>query len=244
MTLLAGHGYGYKIWRAARDCFAFLGMGGQLMIACPKYNVLMAATSDEQGNGTGYHLLAEAFYRFVLDNLDEFGAEPKTENPAALADLRDYTANLTCPLTFLGERDSAFSPEVFGRTYVMRENPMQIEWFRLEKTENGGKFVFFARGEEKTIPFGFGEYEIAPFPETCYWGRTMRTPSGKGYRTMSAGLWTEEKKFVVRSYLIDDYFGNLTTTFAFKGEECSLYMSKTAEDFLWHYEGAGVADRK
>ena len=63
---------------------------------------------------------------------------------------------------------------------------------------------------------------------------------GRGYRTMSAALWTEERKLVVRSYLIDDYFGNLATTLSFKGDTVTVLMTKTAEHFLNEYQGMAV----
>ena len=85
---------------------------------------------------------------------------------------------------------------------------------------------------------------VGTFPETHYFGDTIGTPSGKGYRYMAQAVWTEERTLVLRVYLIDMYFGNFTATFAFKGDEVALSMEKTAEWFLEEYQGftAGKAE--
>lgn len=41
----------------------------------------------------------------------------------------------------------------------------------------------------------------------------------------------------MRTYVIDDYFGNMAATFAFQGKELTLSMTKTAEWFLEEYCG-------
>ncbi len=238
-----GHGYGYQIWRAYDDCFSFNGMGGQFAIVCPRHNLIMVTTSDMQGGESSYQLLFECFYRDLVEPLDERNA-PLPADPAALAELRELTANLTCPIPMYGEASSPYEKEYIGVTYRFPENPTGIEWLRLEGAGKDARLVFFARGEEKVIAFGYGEYAIAPFPEVHYDGVAMGTPMGRGYRTMSAALWTEERKLVIRSYLIDDYFGNMATTLSFKKNTCTMLMMKTAEHFLGEYQGmaVGVAD--
>ena len=241
LDLAHGHGYGYQIWCIADGCYAFLGMGGQLAMVCPRHRLIMATTSDEQGNATAYHYLFELFFRELVEPLDASGTKmPLPENAEAHARLKKKLASLSCHLPLIGERSSPHETEYLDKTYRFDKNPLGIEWLRVERRADGAALRFFARGEEKEILFGLGEYKIAPFPETGYDGEAILKPMGRGYRTMSAALWTEERKLVVRSYLIDDYFGNMATTLSFKGNTLTVLMTKTAEHFLNEYQGMAV----
>ena len=241
LDLAHGHGYGYQIWCIADGCYAFLGMGGQLAMVCPRHRLIMATTSDEQGNATAYHFLFELFFRELVEPLDKTcGKAPLAQNPEAYARLREKLASLSCHLPLIGEKTSECENEYLGKTYRFEQNPLGIEWLRVKTDQKGSRLRFYARGEEKEIAFGFGEYAIAPFPETNYDGLAIGEPMGRGYRTMSAALWTEKRKLVIRSYLIDDYFGNMAATLSFKGDTLTLLMTKTAEHFLNEYQGMAV----
>ena len=241
LDLLNGQGYGYQIWCLPDGCFAFRGMGGQVCLCSPDTGFLLAAISDEQGGACGYQLLADLFFRYLVWPAAE-GRIPARlpEDEAACRHLREHTAHLSLTLSILGETASPRAADFVGKTYHMDENSMGIERFRLDMEGTTGTFRFFARGEEKTIPFGLGTYVAHRFPETSYSGRRIRTPKGEGYKSLSAALWTEPRKLVLRTLVVDDYFGNLTVTFAFRDREVSLFMQKTAEWFLDEYQGLGV----
>ena len=42
---------------------------------------------------------------------------------------------------------------------------------------------------------------------------------------------------IIKVHIIDRYFGNMTMTLGFKGDEVGVYMEKTAEFFLDEYQG-------
>ncbi len=233
-----GQGYGYQIWCAEDDCFAFLGMGGQLRIASPKHRLILAAISDVQGSQTGYHYLADLFYE-LIESIEENEGEI-ADDPAARGELAELLSSLTCQIPLIGEPTSPLEGRYYGKRYSFAENELGIERLCIEKRGDHAALCFRARGEDKEILFGLGEYKIAPFPETHYDGAAVGTPMGRGYRTMSAALWTEESKLVIRSSVIDDYLGNLTTTLAFKGDTVTVYMDKVAEHFLQEYRGLCV----
>ncbi len=236
-----GHGYGYQIWLAEKDCFAFRGMGGQFVIVSPKYNLLMAGTSDVQGDSMGYNLMFELFFNELLEPLEESNADVLEENEVAYKELCDITSSLKCHLPLIGEKSSDFEDEYFGKTYTFPENQLQIEKLTLKKLADGSSAIsYFTRGEQKEIAFNMGEYLIGPFPETHYDGDLINTPINRPYRSMSAALWTEERKLVIRTYIIDEYVGNLTTTLSFKGDTLTVYMQKTAEHFIDEYSGIAV----
>jgi len=47
----------------------------------------------------------------------------------------------------------------------------------------------------------------------------------------------EDHKLNMLVYITDIYLGTLKITFAFKGDEISIFMTKVAEWFLDEYEG-------
>ena len=103
--------------------------------------------------------------------------------------------------------------------------------------EEEGEVRYHTCRGEKVFPFGMGRYLHSPFPETHYSGRTINRPKGAGYRSMTAAVWQHPQQLLVRTYVIDDYFGNMAAVFAFQGKELTLSMTKTAEWFLEEYCG-------
>ena len=236
-----GYGYGYQIWLCQKDCFAFKGMGGQFVIVSPKYNLLMAGTADVQGNSVGYNLMFDLFYDELLAPLEEENCESLPENKEAFASLKAEIEKRECPIPIVGEKSSPFEEEYLGKTYTFEENVMQFESLSINKKSDGIYCMkYFTRGEEKEITFKMGEYLIGTFPEKHYDGDLINQPIGREYRSMSAALWTEQRKLVIRTYIIDEYLGNMTTTLAFKGDTVTVRNSKTAEHFLDEYPGIAV----
>ena len=71
------------------------------------------------------------------------------------------------------------------------------------------------------------------------------TTNGFMYDCAVSGAWREERKFCLKTQIIDRYFGNMFATFSFDGEgNVALRMSKTAEDFLNEYNGAAYGTEK
>ena len=243
MDKLRGHGYGYQIWRIFENGYALLGMGGQYSLIFPDYDLIFCCTGDIQGSFVS-HAQAEPFWYNVMKKIKKFD---KTDclpaDPAAKAVLDEKIKNFKAALPMIGEKVSPMEEAVNGVVYKASENPMEINTFGLTFNENGGVLHLDTQRGSKDIPFGMGEYVISEWPETHYSGNRIGVPLGKGYRSMSAALWTEEHKIGIRSYIIDDYFGNLYTVISFKGDKATLNMKKSAEGFLEEYDGVTVGTR-
>ena len=239
-NLYSGLGYGYQIWRTYDNGYSFVGMGGQLAITIPEKNFIAVFTGDSQGHSVPYGGVFEA----LRDNITDHLGDAMPADDAALSEMKEAIANLT-PAMLAGKESSPAAKEISGVTYRMnREDRMGIRKLTLNLGEDEGELVYDTTRGLKTLRFGFGKFVVGTFPETHYFGDTIGTPSGKGYRYMAQAVWTEERKLVLRVYLIDMYFGNFTATFAFKGDEVALSMEKTAEWFLEEYQGftAGKAE--
>lgn len=226
-------GYGYQIWKAFDDSFSFNGMGDQFAICHPKSDFILIINSDNQGNATRKHLL----FNYIFENIIPSLGEPLAESEAAFAELCSYTSSLKLN-ALSGILDCAMAEKVNGVTYRLGENPMNIEYIRLELDGKKGKLCYKNLQGEKELIFGIGYNEFSKFPEANYSDMIATYPcEGNMYDCAASAAWTDDHKFVIRVQIIDNYFGNLSIGLGFKGNEIQVTMHKNAEAFLNEYNG-------
>lgn len=235
---LHGHGYGYQFWRMAHNCFGCLGMGGQLVICYPEKDFLFVCNSDTQGD-ENYVPLAQTMWDEVASKLCDEDLPPDEDAYDRMTGLLEQLT-VTPPT---GVITSPLAARVHGVTYRLEENPMGITAFRLELNGDASRVCFQTCRGEKVFHFGMGTYVDDLFPETHYSGPVIHQPLGRGYRCIHASVWQSETELLIRTYVMDDYFGNMHTVFTFDGNAVKLVMRKTAEAFLDEYcgEARGVA---
>lgn len=237
-------GYGYQIWRVCGNGFAFVGMGDQLTVCYPDKGLLFACVSDNQGAG---NLIREAILANLEDMfVDEIKDEALPENAEAQAELQALIEGLQLR-SLQGEPDSIFRKELSGKEYVCEENPMGITKFSfLFHDEKGGEFHYTNQQGDKILPFAVNGNVFAKFPQFGYSDEYGATPTTNGflYDAAFSCAWLEEKKLRLLVQIVDRYFGNLSMTFSFKGNEVYAVFAKSAEYFLTEYHGALIGKRK
>ena len=230
-------GYGYQIWRVPGG-FAFNGMGAQLTLCLPEQDLIFSCTGDNQGFAAAKDLILSAFYEWIAEQM---GA-PLPEDPEAYGALRELTENqeLVC---LQGETASEFARKIDGKTYVCQENPMGIERFSLEFTEDGGVFHYTNGQGDKHLPFGLGKNVFCKFPQAGYADEHAALPGPEGhyYDCAVSAVWAEPQKLKLKVQIIDRYLGNFLATMAFREDRAMIVMAKTAEHFLTEYEGQLIA---
>lgn len=227
------YGYGYQIWMTRDNSFSFLGMGDQLAVCIPEHEIVFVCTADNQGYTSSRGIIYNALWDEIVDKVSP---EPLPENPSACESLRLKNESLdTIPLD--GAADSSYSDRINGVAYKLRKNPMGITKTKLVINGDRGIWEYTNTGGDKHIEFGIGNYREGLFPHTEYFGDTIGRPANRMYECLSSAAWVEEHKFMLRIFVTDDYLGNMTVTFSFKGDEIGIYMSKTAEWFLNEYQG-------
>ena len=97
-----------------------------------------------------------------------------------------------------------------------------------------------------TLPFVVNENVFGYFPELGYSRErgAERTTDGFTYKDAVSFAWLSETKIMVLVQIIDEYLGNASLTFAFNGDEATAMFARTAEDFLWEYDGQARARLK
>ncbi|MBR4060371.1 MAG: serine hydrolase [Lachnospiraceae bacterium] len=228
------HGYGYQIWKAPNDGFAFVGMGDQFAICDREKDFIFIINSDNQGKSPITRtILYQELYNTIVKNL----GEPLTENEKAVTELKAYIDNLK--LFCLKESTkSPFAEELNGRTYILEENPMGIDYVHFELKGDKGEMTYKNAQGVKKLPFGFGHNEFCKFPQENYSDIIANIPvEGHMYDCAVSADWPEERKLRIKVQIIDKYMGNMSMEFGFKDDKVGVYMEKNAEAFLEEYCG-------
>lgn len=232
-------GYGYQIWQAPRGGFAFVGMGGQITICLPQYDLLFTTHSDGQGHlgaAGPYALILTAFYDFIVDALQP---APLPEDPEAYKELLALTGSMQ--LKHLpGNTDASFASTIDGVRYRCDENPMGITEFTFRfGPDHTGEFHYTNAQGEKVLHFGLGKNVFGKFPQLGYAKEHCCVPTTDGflYDCAASAAWREEQKLLLKVQIIDEYLGNFVAIFAFRDGHATVRMTKTAEAFLNEYYG-------
>ena len=233
-------GYGYLIWRVAGNGFAFVGMGNQLTVCYPDKGLMLVTTADDQGvDEMTREIIIGAFEDWIVEPCVESALPNSAETAEAQKTLAEVTKDLQLR-AIQGRADSPFRNEINGREYVCEENAMGIKRFSFVfKNEKEGELRYTNAQGEKTIAFGVNRNVFGKFPQFGYSDEYGATPTTNGYLYDDAVsfAWLEEKKIMLYVQIIDKYFGNISMTFAFKGDEVYGRFCKVAEYFLDEYQG-------
>ena len=228
------YGYGYQIWKAPNDGFAFVGMGDQFAICDREKDFIFIINSDNQGHSPATRaILYHTLYELIVDNL----GEPLEENEKHYDELKGYINSLK--LFCLNECIvSPYAEKINGKIYRLEENPMEIEYIRIDLEKNKGTLIYKNAQGVKQLPFGFGHNVFGEFPQENYSDLIATVPEpGHRYQCAVSADWPEEKTLRIKVQIIDKYFGNMSMVFGFKGNRVGIAMMKNAEAFLEEYQG-------
>ncbi len=234
------NGYGYQFWRGPKDSFAFVGMGDQLAICVPSKDLIFVCTADNQGSAISREYIVSRLFEYIVDEISD---TPLMENENATKELMVLTASLELN-SESGFIDTPTRKNINGVTYKCEENPMGIKEFRFDfANEREGSLTYVNKNGTMVLPFLVNANYFGKFPELGYSGDFggLRTQDGSKYDCATSLAWTQENKITLFSQIIDRYFGNVTFSFIFKDNLAYLNCEKYAEDFLWEYNGNGVA---
>ncbi len=226
-------GYGYLIWQTYDNSWMFYGMGGQFVVGIPDKDIVMVHNADDQGISGALDATIRAFFEMVVRNVKD---EPLPENPAALEKLKEKLPLMTAK----GAMTSSFAEKINGVTFEMKENPMGISKLAIHLDGDEGEMRYTNEQGDKVIRFGFGKNIFEDkFPQEGYSDQIggVRTKDFY-YKYAGSAAWVDEWQLHLKVQIIDTYFGRLDIRLSFtENGEVSVYMVKTAEDFLNEYKG-------
>ena len=231
-TIRGNCGYGYQIWREEENGFSFRGMGSQYAICFPDQAFLFACIADTQGAPAGSGI--PTVMREEL--LPHLSGATLPEEPNARAELADKTARLEV-LPVPGRRDAAAASGVNGAWYVLEDNPMGITRILLSFEGDQGAWEFTNGQGDNVLRFGIGRMVSGKFPQRSYFAEQIGVVPGTEYECQASAAWIDEQTLNMEVLITDIYLGRLMISFAFKGDEIGVLMTKQAEWFLDEYNG-------
>lgn len=87
------------------------------------------------------------------------------------------------------------------------------------------------RSGPQCAAFRYGTRAAGTFPQRTYFGEQIGSVPGIEYECMASAAWVDEQTLNMEISITDIYLGGLRISFAFKGEEIGLFMTKQAESF-------------
>ena len=233
------HGYGYQIWRAPRDGFAFVGMGTQLTVVIPSKRLIFSINSDTQGAPSDYDVIVNGFLSFIADRASDSALPEAPKDYETL----DKTINGLELFALKGGDGTALKEKINEKTYVCEPNELGMTRFTFAFDGDCGEFRYTNRQGDKILPFGINKNVFGKFPELGYSDEVGRevTTNGHMYSDAVSLRFAEDGKLQMKVQIIDKYFGNFTATFAFVGDEAECLFTSKAENFLTEYHGTFMA---
>lgn len=225
-------GYGYQIWREQDNGFSFRGMGSQYAICFPDKGFMFTCIADTQGAPSGSPIpdvMREELYPHLADG-------PLPEDRATQAELTAKIEQLAV-LPLPGSASMPLAPNVNGVWYGLEDNPMGITRTRLSFQGDQGTWEYTNAQGDNVLHFGIGRMVSDKFPQRNYFAEQIGSIPGTPYDCLTSAAWVDEQTLNLEVYITDIYLGGLRISFAFKGAEIGVFMTKQAEWFLDEYEG-------
>ncbi len=223
-------GYGYQFWRIQQDGFACYGMGGQLAICLPRYDLICVTTADTQGIQGGNQIIYNSLYDEVLPYLSE---ETLPIDPSEQAKLESYLQRLSLP-PLQGMTSSPIMEEINAKRYHLKENSSGFHSLSIQFHSEGQEgILFIARGDEQLrLPFGLGKIVTSSFP--IY-----------SQRCATSGIWLSPDTLYMKSHIIEECVGSVHFQIVFRDNTITVSMKKIEETYFNEFTGYlhGVIDR-
>lgn len=213
-------GYGYQFWRNEKDGYVCYGMGGQLIIFLPKWDLICITTADTQGIGGGNQLIYDALYDEILPSL---APNPLPEDQKSHQELLSLLQKLEiAPLEGFAFSPIAEKVDQVRFSIVANEHDFSDLWLTFGKDE--GALSFTLRGKEYQLVFGLGCIRTGIFP--VY-----------EQRYAASGVWLADDTFYLRFHIIDAYVGSVHFEFSFGEDDVTVFMRKQEESLFHEFQG-------
>ena len=204
-------GYGYQFWRTRENGYAMFGMGGQLAICLPEYNLAVCTVADTQLDYAGVQKIYDALFHFALPIIKEGG-----DDNGAQAELNKRLPDLAIPAV---ENHPAFE-RWHEYIFQFEQNPMGITQLKVTK----GRLRWSGSAGEQELPFGVGAMESGIFP-------------GTGEPCITSAGWIAPKVLHLVCHVFGDEPGVMDLLLAFDGGHLTMKMRSTPNAILQAYNG-------
>ncbi len=225
-------GYGYQVWRSSHNGFVCYGMGGQLVLCLPDYDIILVTTADTQGTGGGNDLIYNCFYEEILPQItastisQDQHSDDEDKWYQILKEKLD-TLSLTpvkkrCPVINTAQRN--MNHIINGKTFYFEKNEQGFDSMKLTFSEESGSFTYSLSGIICEIPFRFDSCEKHKFP---IYDMSCAT----------SAMWLAPDTFLIKVYIIDTSIGSVQFEFVFGEDDVTVFLKKIEETMFNEYTG-------
>lgn len=220
-------GYGYSFWINRMGGYNFYGMGGQLIINIPDYDMNIIVTANTQGIAGGNEVIYNSIYSNLLPVIDSKKLYSNLYNFSLIAKNDTFTVNAVS----LDKSKKEFLDIINDQIFSSLSESSNFKAFSLSFDEDyhGKLSVTLA---DKDYSFDFST-DLA------------NTASGildtESLVYESYGTFLYDGTFLVKIDYIGSYLGSIRFQFAFDGNEVTVF-AKTVEETLFkdlngHFDG-------
>lgn len=213
-------GYGLQFWRNERNGFTCYGMGGQLIIFLPDYDLICVTTADTQSIQGGNQQIYDALYEEILPYIQE----------TALPYHQEAAHNLDRMISTLAVKplENAATPQNFleinGKTFHVQTEVSDFQSFSVRFVKDTGTLSFTYQHTTYAIQFGIGKMQTGTFP--IY-----------NLRYAASGAWLFDGTLLIKAHIIDAYVGCVQFQLSFRGEDLTIFMTKKEESLFQEFQG-------
>lgn len=240
-------GYGYQIWTGEHDSFVLYGMGGQLALCHPKYNLVCVTCADTQGFGGGNQFIYDSFYETVLAELEDevTGIDLSTSSAYSKQVPKQYPDSTTERVSwngttieglqvlpvckFVTSKEAYTCSKDICQTFHFESNKNDYQWMNLEfdATSQTGTLKYSKKDIECSIPFGIQSCATSTFP--LY-----------DWKCATSAVWLDENTLFIKTYLIDSAVGSVSFELYFgtsvdSAKDLTVFIKKVEETMLAEY---------
>ncbi|MDE5865007.1 MAG: beta-lactamase family protein, partial [Lachnospiraceae bacterium] len=224
-------GYGMQFWRGDKNGYTCYGMGGQLIIFLPDYDIICVTTADTQDIGGGNQQIYDALYEEILPYIQDETLHADAESSQLLT---GKASSLKIePLKNAASTASSCEmvKKINDKTFTVRTADSGFECFTVHfntssasEKQDSGSLSFIYKHEPYTIKFGIGNMQTGSFP--IY---------NQNYA--ASGAWLSDGTLYIKAHIIDAYVGSVHFQLSFGENDLTIFMRKKEESLFKEFNG-------
>ncbi|MDE7324608.1 MAG: beta-lactamase family protein [Lachnospiraceae bacterium] len=211
-------GYGLQFWRNEKNGFTCYGMGGQLIIFLPDYELICVTTADTQSVQGGNQQIYDALYEELLPYIKDQALPHNARAEKALN--KTLSALAIKPLESTAEN----LRNINGKTFNVQNEASDFQSFSVFFAENAGTLSFTHKNTPYSVSFGMDSMQTGTFPIYNLW-------------YAASGAWLFDGTLLIRALIIDAYVGSVQFQLSFQDDSLTIFMTKKEESLFHEFNG-------
>lgn len=224
-------GYGMQFWRGDKNGYTCYGMGGQLIIFLPDYDIICVTTADTQDIGGGNQQIYDALYEEILPYIQDEALRADDESAQALISKASSLKIEPLITAASVEAASEMVEKINGKTFRVQTSNSGFESFTVHfnappasEKQSSGSLSFIYNSEPYVINFGMDNMQTGSFP--IY---------NQNYA--ASGAWLSDGTLYIKAHIIDAYVGSVHFQLSFGENDLTVFMRKKEESLFQEFNG-------